>query len=142
MIVVAQADATGWIWLMPAGPAPHKAYWAALKELGDKLRLGDPSGQGFMAMLDLQARIQDELKPDYLLIDARTGVTEIGGLATAILADTVVCMFVGNLESLHGTLTIIDALKNAPRLAGQRPIRMVPILSRATMVDNNTADSV
>jgi len=32
-----------------------------------------------MAVLDLQARIADELKPDYLLIDARTGVTELAG---------------------------------------------------------------
>ena len=56
----------------------------------------DLSGRGFMAMLDLQARIEDELKPDYLLIDSRTGVTELGGLATTVLADTVVCMLVPN----------------------------------------------
>jgi MinD-like ATPase involved in chromosome partitioning or flagellar assembly len=136
------ANAFGWLRLMPAGPAPHQTYWAVLKALGDKLRPADPSGRGFMAILDLQARIQDELKPDYLLIDARTGVTEIGSLATTILADTVVCMFVGNLESLDGTLAIIEALKNAPRLTHQKPIRVVPVLSRATEVDNNMADSV
>ena len=45
-----------------------------------------------MAVLDLQARIEDEMYPDYLLVDARTGVTELGGLATTILADTVVCV--------------------------------------------------
>jgi len=136
------ANANGWLRLMPAGPAPHRTYWAALKELGDKLRPEDPSGRGFMAMFDLHARIQDELKPDYLLIDARTGVTEIGGLATTILADTVVCMFVGNRESLDGTLAVIQALKSAPRLANQKPIRVVPVLSRATEVDNTLADSV
>jgi len=117
---------------MPAGPAPNQAYWAAFKELGDKLRLGDPSGRGFMALLDLQARIADELKPDYLLIDARTGVTELGGLATTILADTVVCMFVANHESLDGTLKVVEALKSTPRLANQKPIRVVPVVSRTT----------
>jgi hypothetical protein len=124
--------ADGWLRLMPAGPAPHQKYWSAFKELGERLRLGDPSGKGFMALLDLQARIADELKPDYLLIDARTGVTELGGLATTILADTVVCMFVGNQESLDGTLTVVEALKAAPRLASQKPIRVVPVLSRTT----------
>ncbi len=84
-----------------------------------------------MALLDLQARIADELKPDYLLIDARTGVTELGGLATTLLADTVVCMFVANQESLDGTLTVVEALKAAPRLANQAPIRVVPVLARA-----------
>jgi hypothetical protein len=125
-------EAGGWLRLMPAGPAPRQSYWAALKELGDRLRLADPSGRGFLALLDLQARIADELKPDYLLIDARTGVTELGGLATTVLADTVVCLFVGNSESLDGTLAIVQALKSAPRLANQRPIRVVPVLSRTT----------
>ena len=85
-----------------------------------------------MAILDLQARIQDEPAPDYLLIDARTGVSEIGSLATMTLSDSVVCMFVGNRESLDGTLAVIEALKSAPRLANQNPIRVVPVLSRTT----------
>jgi MinD-like ATPase involved in chromosome partitioning or flagellar assembly len=95
-----------------------------------------------MAILDLQARIQDELTPDYLLIDARTGVTEIGSLAATILADTVVCMFVGNRESLDGTLAVMEALKNAPRFANQNPIRVVPVLSRTMEFDVSLRDSV
>jgi hypothetical protein len=132
MSLAVPTDADGWLRLMPAGPAPHQKYWAAFRELGERLRLGDPSGRGFMALLDLQARIADELKPDYLLIDARTGVTELGGLATTVLADTVVCMFVANQESLDGTLAVVEALKAAPRLANQKPIRVVPVLSRTT----------
>jgi cellulose biosynthesis protein BcsQ len=123
-------DGGGWLRMMPAGPAPRQSYWAALKELGERLRLSDPSGRGFMALLDLQARIADELKPDYLLIDARTGITEIGGLTTTVLADTVVCMFVPNEESLDGTLTVVEALKSSVRLANQKPVRIVPVLSR------------
>jgi hypothetical protein len=95
-----------------------------------------------MVLLDLQARIADELRPDYLLIDARTGVTELGSLATTILADTVVCMFVGNRESLEGTVEVIQALMRAPRLANQGPIRIVPVLSRATVADNGLVDGV
>lgn len=122
----------GWLSLMPAGPAPHAKYWTALKELGEKLHLGDPSGQGFMALLDLKGRIAEELKPDYLLIDARTGITELGGLATTILADTVVCMFAANQESLDGTVTVVEALRSAPRLKRRKPIQIVPVLSRAS----------
>ena len=132
MSVPLPAYTGGWLGLMPAGPAPHQSYWAALKELGDRLRLGEPSGRGFMALLDLQARIAEELKPDYLLIDARTGVTELGGLATTVLADTVVCLFVANQESLDGTLTVVEALKGTARYAPQQPIRVVPVVSRTT----------
>lgn len=124
-------DSQGWLRLMPAGPAPQQTYWTAFKEFGERLHFADPSGRGVMALLDLQARIADELKPDYLLIDARTGVTELGGLATTLLADTVVCMFVANQESLDGTLTVVEALKAAPRLKNQAPIRVVPVLARA-----------
>jgi MinD-like ATPase involved in chromosome partitioning or flagellar assembly len=138
--MVHDADARGWLWLMPSGPAPDKTYWAAFKKLGDTIRLGDPSGQGLMALLDLQARIADELKPDYLLIDARTGVTELGGLATTLLADTVVCMFVANQESFDGTLAVIEALESAPRLAGQRPIRVVSVLSRLNVPGTRVVD--
>jgi hypothetical protein len=121
----------GWLRLMPAGPAPEQAYWTGLKELGERLRLGDPSGRGVMALLDLQARIAEELQPDYLLIDVRTGVTELGGLVTAILADTVVCLLASNLESLDGTRAVFEALKASPRLEGQQPVRIVPVLARA-----------
>jgi hypothetical protein len=123
-------DSGGWLRLMPAGPAPERVYWAALKQLGEQVHFDDPSGQGLMPLLDLHARIREELKPDYLLIDARTGVTELGSLATTILADTVVCMFVANQESLDGTLMVAEALKAAPRLKGQRPIRIIPVLAR------------
>lgn len=125
--------AQGWLRLMPAGPAPERKYWAALKTLGDRLRFDDPSGSGLMAVLDLQARLEEELEPDYLLVDSRTGVTEIGALATTILADTVLCLFAANLESLDGTVTVVEALKAAPRLKNQRPVRVVPVLSRVTL---------
>jgi hypothetical protein len=118
--------------LIPAGPAPSEQYWADLKQLGERLLLNDPGGSGFMAVLDLQARIRDEMRPDYLLIDTRAGVTELGGLTTTILADTVVCLFTPNHESLDGTLKIVEALKVAPRLDRQKPVRVVPVLSRAT----------
>lgn len=129
-------QAGGWLRLMPAGPAPHQSYWAANKELGDRLRLGDPSGHDLMALLDLKARIAYELTPDYLLIDARAGVTYLGGLAAGMLADTVVCMSVTSRESFDGVLEVARALKVAPRLSNQQPIRLVPVLSRAATTDH------
>ena len=122
----------GWLKLMPAGPAPSREYWSALKSLGVHLRLDDPSGRGFMALLDLQARIAKEFNPDYLLIDARTGITELGGLATTILADSVVCVFTGSLESIDGTTVVVEALKAARTLSKGQTIRVVPVLSRVT----------
>jgi len=122
----------GWLRLMPAGPAPRREYWSALKQLRERLHLDAPSGKGLAALLDLHGRIQDELKPDYLLIDARTGVTELGGLATTALADCVVCLLVANRESVDGTLAIVEALKASRRPRGRRAPRIVPVIARAT----------
>ena len=88
MVSLALPERTdGWLQFMPAGPAPRREYWLALKQLRERIRFDDPSGKGLSALLDLHARIQDELRPDYLLIDARTGVTELSGLATTALAE-------------------------------------------------------
>lgn len=122
----------GWLRLMPAGPAPRREYWTALKQLRERLRFDDPRGKGLAALLDLHARIQDELKPDYLLIDSRTGVTELGGLATTALADCVVFLFVANQESVDGTLAIVEALKESGRGPHRGSTRIVPVLARST----------
>jgi CobQ/CobB/MinD/ParA nucleotide binding domain len=135
-------DSGGRLWLMPAGPAPDRAYWAALKRLGEQVHFDDPSGQGLLLLLDLHARIEEELSPDYLLIDVRAGVTELSGIATTILADTAICMFVANQESLDGTLMVVEALKAAPRFKGQRSVRVVPVLARTASEPPNEATFV
>ena len=124
--------AAGWLRLMPAGSAPRKEYWNALKQLKERLRFDDPNGRGLAALLDLHARIQDELKPDYLLIDSRTGVTELGGLATTALADCVVCLLVANAESVDGTVAIAEALKSSSKQKGIGRVRVVPVIARNT----------
>ena len=88
--------------------------------------------RGLPPFFDLHARIQEELKPDYLLIDSRTGVTELGGLATTALADCVVCLLVANQESVDGTLAIVEALKASAQHSERGPIRVVPVVARTT----------
>lgn len=135
----------GWLALMPAGPAPRREYWLALKQLRARLHFDDPSGKGLAALLDLHGRIQDELKPDYLLLDARSGVTELGGLATTALADCVVFLFAANWESVDGTLAIAEALKVSTLPSGRRAPRVVPVIVRATgeaAPDERTAEGI
>ncbi len=138
--------AAGWLQLMPAGPAPRTQYWTALKQLRERLRFDEPSGKGLAALLDLHARLEDELKPDYLLIDSRTGVTELGGLATTALADCVVCLLVPNQESVDGTLAIVEALKASSQRTGRGPIRIVPVAARIAggvpQVEGRTSEGI
>ena len=121
----------GELHLMPAGASPSAAYWMALTALSRTGRLTGNDDQAVVtALLELKARLEVDLNPDALLIDARTGITEFGGIATTLLADTVVCLLLDNSESLTGTRTVLRSFDRATRFHSQSPIEVVPVLSR------------
>jgi MinD-like ATPase involved in chromosome partitioning or flagellar assembly len=121
------------LFLIPAGSAPSRAYWAALERLNNSLRGHRRNGGLLEAVLELQARIADELAPDFLLVDSRTGITELGGLATSVLADRVVCLTTTAPESVEGIQVVADALRTAPRLASQQPLRIYFLITRVAL---------
>jgi MinD-like ATPase involved in chromosome partitioning or flagellar assembly len=120
----------GSLFLIPAGSAPSHAYWAALERLNRALRSARPNGGLLEAALELQARIAEDFNPDFLLIDSRTGITELGGLATSLLADRVVCLTTTAPESIEGTRVVAEALRTAPRLPSQKPLRIDFLITR------------
>jgi MinD-like ATPase involved in chromosome partitioning or flagellar assembly len=124
------SDCRGSLHLIPAGSAPSTQYWTALAKLAGVTRIESAIGGIADAVLDLQARIADELAPDFLLVDARTGITEMGGLATTVVADRVVCLTSASPESIEGTLVVARALRTAPRLPGQAAIEIEFLLTR------------
>lgn len=123
-------SAKGSLHLMPAGSAPTGEYWKTLTALLRQDLFADPQGSGIATCLELKARIEEELKADFLLIDSRTGVTELGGVTTTVLADKVVCLMLANRESQVGARAVLRSLRHAARLAGQPPIEVIPVLSR------------
>lgn len=83
--------------------------------------------------------LRNDLKQEYdfILIDSRTGVTDIGGICTIQLPDILVLLFTANKQSLKG---IVDVAKKANRARQNLPydrisITSVPIASR---FDNQT----
>jgi len=122
--------ARGSLILIPAGSAPSPAYWASLERLNNALRARRRNGGLVEAVLDLQARIADEFAPEFLLVDSRNGITELGGLVTSILADRVVCLTTTAPESVEGTRVVADALRKAPRLSSQRPLKIDFLITR------------
>lgn len=120
----------GSLMLIPAGSAPSANYWATLERLTAALHANRKNGGLAEAVLELQARIADELNPDFLLVDSRTGITELGGLATSLMADRVICMTTSAPESVQGTRVVSEALSAAPRLASQRPLRVSFLITR------------
>ena len=62
---------------------------------------------------DLRMQIQDDFRPDYVLVDSRTGLTEIGGICTTHLADFVVVFFGLNSQNIDGTGLVLERLSRA-----------------------------
>jgi MinD-like ATPase involved in chromosome partitioning or flagellar assembly len=79
-------------------------------------------------------RLRDEWHKafDIVLIDSRTGLSDIGGICTIQLPDVVVAMFTANYQSLYGVRDVIRLAQTARQsLAYDRmPLAVLPLPSR------------
>lgn len=103
----------GRLWVMPAGRM-DASYQRVLPGI-DWRRLhpvlgSDPFVSG------LRARIAERLQPHYVLIDARTGFSDVGGLSTHRLADQVVLVFNLTRPCILGTAQAYESMvaRDAP----------------------------
>ncbi|HEX5114207.1 MAG TPA: AAA family ATPase [Pseudonocardiaceae bacterium] len=69
---------------------------------------------------------------DYVLLDSRTGVSDIGGICTAHLPDRLVVVFTANEQSIQGAVDIAGRANAArDRMPYDRPqLTVLPVLSR------------
>ncbi len=70
-------------------------------------------------------------KYDYVLIDSRTGLTDIGSICTQLLPEKLVLVFSPNQQSLHGALEVgRQAVKQRQASEDLRPLPLFPLISR------------
>ncbi len=135
----------GWVRLLPTG-AIGPEYWRTLAGIDWKQFFvgdtNDSSSMGIPFFMELKLRLAQETGADFLLLDARTGVTDLGGLATSLLADDLVCLFILNDESLEGTRQILNAVQNATRLPDSAAIRIFPVLARLPVLDDEEQERI
>ncbi|MCP3956413.1 MAG: AAA family ATPase [bacterium] len=116
--------------LMPAGLVPRSPYWRRLAQISWHDLFYTEGAPGVALFFEIKERIRREYNPDYLLIDARTGVTELGGVATSLLADDLVCLLAHNRESLEGSRAVLRSVVAAERPGAGPPARILPVLVR------------
>jgi MinD-like ATPase involved in chromosome partitioning or flagellar assembly len=98
----------GKLWVMPAGSQDG--------EYQNRFRSFNWSGlyanhNGFLLFEDLKAQWKDLLKIDYVLIDSRTGHTDVGGICTRQLPDAVVIFFYPNEQNRLGLSSIVSQIR-------------------------------
>jgi MinD-like ATPase involved in chromosome partitioning or flagellar assembly len=95
---------------IPAGNSNSGEYWRKLSRISWWNLFYEENSEGIPFFLDLKEKIAKEFQPDYLLIDTRTGITEISAITMSILADSIVLFAVNNNENICGTQRIIEAV--------------------------------
>jgi MinD-like ATPase involved in chromosome partitioning or flagellar assembly len=69
---------------------------------------------------------------DFVLVDSRTGVTDIGGICTVHLADVLVLLFTSTESSLEGALEILERARRAQQTlpVDRKRLLAVPVPAR------------
>lgn len=132
--------AGGSIHLMPAGNARSGLYWRKLAQVSWHDLFYAEGARGIPFFLELKERIKAEFAPDYLLIDARAGITELGGVATTLLPEQVICLLANSRESIEGARAVLRSIKRTPRLPGQEPVAIVPVIARVAVTADTRAE--
>lgn len=117
-IVECELAKGGRIWVMPAGDNASPAYTERLGAIDWNELYNDEFG--YLMFEDLRQQWQrHEASFDYVLIDSRTGHTDVGGICTRQLPDAVVVMFVPTEQNILGLVPIVKGIRSAKRPSGR-----------------------
>ena len=126
-------DKGGGLWIMPSG-AHHKSYatnfsqidWGMLYERHD----------GYLLFEDLKEQWKQTIKPDYVLIDSRTGHTDTGGICTRQLPDAVAIFFFPNEQNLRGLTKIVRDIRAEAEGPRKKEIELHFVMSNVPDLDD------
>jgi hypothetical protein len=120
----------GWLKLLTAG-------WRAGEDVQDyAAAVQSFDWAEFYAAYDGEAYfdwMRDELNiiADVVLIDSRTGVTEMGGVCTRHLADVVVALCAPNRQNLQGLVDMLRSFRRSRLIAARgRPLDLIVVPTR------------
>jgi MinD-like ATPase involved in chromosome partitioning or flagellar assembly len=138
--VTGVAGQGGRLWVMPAGMNDDK-YARRLNEINWG-RLYEEL-DGFLMFEDLRAQWKASFNPDYVLVDSRTGHTDIGGICTRQLPDAVAFLFFPNEQNLRGLQPVVSSIRRenkrrerSTETGDNQPVAMHFIMSNVPDLDD------
>jgi MinD-like ATPase involved in chromosome partitioning or flagellar assembly len=123
----------GRLWVMPAGRRDNH-YRNALVSIDWRRLYKDEFG--FLLFEDMKKGWEEELKPDYVLIDSRTGDTDVLGICTRQLPDSVVLMFTPNEQNLAGLKNVCRDIRREETEGLKKKIRLHFVASNVPNLDD------
>ncbi|ACK66817.1 ATPase involved in chromosome partitioning-like protein [Rippkaea orientalis PCC 8801] len=124
------------LWLIPAGQYLSEDYYHKLNKLDWGLIFSDQR-DGVAFFQQFLKHLEQEFKADFVIIDSRTGITEIAGLCTQQLADEVVMLSSMSSESIRVTKHIKQLIENSQVASTLgKSIDVKVVVSRIPQPDN------
>ncbi len=111
-VPIESSETTTPLWLIPAGQYLSEEYYRKLSQL-DWSFIFSEERDGVAFFQQFLAHIKQELQADFVIIDSRTGITEIAGLCTQQLADEVVMLSSLSSESIRVTKHIKQLIQQS-----------------------------
>jgi MinD-like ATPase involved in chromosome partitioning or flagellar assembly len=127
----------GQLWVMPAGRR-DATYQSALAKI-DWIRLYHDE-EGFLLLEDTKAQWEQEFKPDYVLIDSRTGHTDVEGICTRQLPDAVVVLFFPNEQNLVGLRDVCRRIRAEATSGLEKHIQLHFVMSNVPDLVDESED--
>ena len=125
-------DAGGKIWIMPSGK--YDGYIRNYNQI-DWVDLYK-NHHGYLLFEEIKEQWKQYLKPDYVLIDSRTGHTDTGGICTRQLPDAVVIQFFPNEQNLRGLKKIVKGIRDEKLTPRKKDIYLHFVVSNIPSLDD------
>ena len=122
----------GKLWIMPSGKT--EAYATNFNQIdwGDLYERHD----GFLLFEDLRGQWKQAIKPDYVLIDSRTGHTDTSGICTRQLPNAVVVLFFPNEQNLRGLIDVVGKIRDEGENQRKKKIELHFVMSNVPDLDD------
>jgi hypothetical protein len=117
--------------VLPAGTDDDDGYASRLSHIDWNLLYDDLNG--FLFMEELRASWESR-GYDYVLIDSRTGHTDVGGICTRQLPDAVAAVFFPNEQNLIGLRQVVRGVRQGG--GRPQPIELLFVASRVPRLDD------
>ncbi len=130
---VGEAEKGGGLWVMPAG-SEKESYAADFNSIDWGVLYSQYDG--ILPIENLKVQVAKDLQPDYILIDSRTGHTDIAGSCTRQLPDAVVALFFPTAQNLVGLENIVNNIRSEPSRSGRSEIKIHFVTANVPDIDD------
>ena len=137
-------DVTEYVYEVGAGSGPRALYMPAGKRgdsYGAYLHTIDwrelyENEDGFLLFEDLKAQWEEKYQPDYVLLDSRTGHTDVGGICTRQLPDAVALLFRLDDQNLQGLKRVVQEIEYESTGPRKKSIQLHYVPSNVPRIDD------